>query len=182
MKNPSFVCFAILSVLLSSCGDEFDVSTYYEPAKRDTLLTDIITYVYTRPQYVDWRSRFDSKYRKYYVSQIPKFTFDRYYRDNRGVHYYFIIRPARSAQGTIRGVGGRFTIDESFDIVTFEEVFNTPAAPLAEVQLRGRELFMSMVKSGNIDDYLKNPDYVEWPNDLTYYDTIRHEWLVRPGL
>lgn len=182
MRTLILFCFTILGLISSACQDKYDVLTYYEPKKRDSLLTDIITYVYTRPQYVDWNSRFNPEYRKYYVSQIPKFTIDRFYRDSNGTHYFFIIRPARGVQSTIRGVGGRFTIDESFNIITFEEVFNTPAMPLSEVQTRGRELFISMVKSGNINDYLKNPDYVEWPNEMTYYDTIRHEWLVKPGL
>ncbi|MBA4057721.1 MAG: hypothetical protein C0490_23605, partial [Marivirga sp.] len=71
---------------------------------------------------------------------------------------------------------------ENGKIVSFEEVFNTPVASLTDLQKRGKELFIRMIKRGNVDDYLLHPDYIEWPNEGTYYDTIRHEWLAKPGV
>jgi len=178
----NFIGFIFLSGLIFSCADKFDVNSYHNIEERDSLLTDIITYVYIRPQYAEWDNRFDARFRKYYVSHLGNFKFEKYYRDDKGNHYYYIIRPARSAQGNIRGVGGKFTLDKEGHISSFEEVFNTPVASLAELQKRGSELFVKMIKNGNIDDYLKHPDYVEWPNDMTYYDTVRHEWRIKPGL
>ena len=171
-----------MGVWLLSCTDKFNVNAYYETQARDSLLADIITYVYVKPQYAEWNSRFDARFRKYYVAQLGNFTFEKYYRDDRGIHYYFIIRPARSAQGKIRGVCGKFKLNNNGDINSFVEVFNTPVAPLADLQTRGGELFLKMIKDGNIDDYVKHPDYVEWPNDMTYYDTERYEWRIKPGL
>lgn len=175
------ICIVSLCWILA-CKDKYDADSYFENQSKDSLLADIITYIYVRPQYAEWNTRFDARFRKYYVSQLGKFNFEKYYRDDQGIHYYYIIRPARSSQGNIRGVGGKFTLDENGKINSFKEIFNTPVASLSELQQRGKELFLKMIKDGNVDDYLKHPDYIEWPNDLTYYDTLRHEWLAKPGL
>lgn len=176
------VVFVLGVLLFSACSDKYDVNDYHSEKERDSLLTDIITYVYVRPQYADWQTRFEPRFRKYYVSQLGKFRFEKYFIDDHGNHYYYLIRPARSAQGNIRGVGGTFRRDASGKIVNFKETFNTPVAALPDLQTRGEELFRKMVKYGNVNDYLRHPDYIEWPDAMTYYDTIQHEWLVKPGI
>jgi len=105
-----------------------------------------------------------------------------YYQADNGLHYFYLVRPAKSAQGNIRGVGGKFRLNALGEISSFKEIFNTPVASLPELQRRGKELFLKMINDGDLSDYLKHPDYVEWPNEMTYYDTVRHEWLIKPGL
>ncbi|MBX2968791.1 MAG: hypothetical protein KF803_05435 [Cyclobacteriaceae bacterium] len=174
--------FFSLLIILVSCTEKDSVNYYYSSTERDSLLTDIITYIYVQPQQATWQSRFDQQFRKYYVSQLSKFNFEKYWVADDGWHYYYIIRPARSAQGTIRGVGGRLKLDENKSISEFEEIFNTPVGDLPELRTKGNELFKWMIKHGHINEYVNNPDFVEWPNEQTYYDTVRHEWLIRPGL
>jgi hypothetical protein len=171
--------FIFLTVILFSCKHKYDVNKYYSSSDRDTLLTAIITYVYIHPQYATWETRFDQQYRKYYISQLPKFRFEKYFIDKNNTHYYYIIRPARSVQGNLRGVGGSFKLDANGKIISFKEIFNTPAGDLNELRTKGEELFNWMVKTGNVNDYVKNPDFIEWPNPQSYYDTIRHEWLIK---
>ncbi|HEU5289057.1 MAG TPA: hypothetical protein VFU05_00345 [Cyclobacteriaceae bacterium] len=180
--KKSIVVFCLCGLFLLSCKDKYEVKSYYTQAEQDTLLTNIITYVYSRPTYADWQSRFELKYRKYYVSHIKDFQFQHYFIDEDSTHYFYLIRPARGPEGNIRGVGGSFKMDRDGKITSFKEVFNTPIATQEQLNTRGVELFKWMVLHGNIDDYLKNPDYIEWPNQMTYYDTIQHEWLIKPGL
>jgi hypothetical protein len=169
-------------VLFASCKAKHDVNHQLSIAERDTLLTDIITYVYVRPPYSDWKTRFEPQFRSYYVKQLNKFQFERYFISENGVHYFYLIRPARAAQGSTRGVGGSFKMDEHGRIISFREIFNTPVATIPDLQKRGAELFNRMVKYGHVDEYLKHPDYIEWPDKITYYDTIQHEWLIKPGI
>ena len=63
----------------------------------------------------------------------------------------------------------------------FKEIFNTPPADLNQLRERGYRLFREMIKKGNVDDYLHHPDFIEWPDERTYYDTLKHEWLAVPG-
>jgi len=172
----------LVLVIVSACKDKYDVSSYHSSESRDSLLADIITYVYVRAPYSDSKTRFESRFRKYYVDQLGQFRFEKYYVDARGLHYFYLIRPARSADGNIRGVLGTFRMDDQGKIYSFREILNTPIAPLPVLQQRGEELFNSLVKRGHVDDYLKHPDYVEWPDKITYYDTIQYEWLVKPGI
>jgi hypothetical protein len=37
-------------------------------------------------------------------------------------------------------------------------------------------LFLEMIKSGNVDKYSGNIEYIEWPDDRLKYDRIRNEW------
>ena len=158
------------------------MNSYYDAHQRDSLLVDIITFIYVRPPNASPFTRFDPAFRKYYVAQLSKFQFEKYFVDDRGNHYFYLIRPARSAEGNIRGVGGKFRKDGNGKITSFVELFNTPVAALPVLQQRGSELFSQLIRRGHIDDYLKHPDYVEWPDTITYYDTLQHEWLIKPGL
>lgn len=182
MRNFNLILTTVVIAAFTSCAGKYDVNRYYSVSERDSLLADLVTYIYVKPKYATWQSRFNPEYRTYYVSQLGKFRFERYYIDDRGIHYYYLIRPAHSAKGNIRGVGGRFKMNQSGEIIAFEEVFNTPVAALPELRSRGEELFNRLVKWGNVDDYLKHPDYVEWPDEMTYYDTLQHEWLIRQGI
>ncbi len=145
-------------------------------------MADIITYIYVRPPGASWQTRFEPAYRNYYVGSISKFTWKKLYRDATGTYYYYIIRPARSVDGVLRGVGGTFRLDENGRIVRFREVFNTPVGSRSFLEKTGEELFAHMVKHGNVDAYLLNDAMLEWPNAWTYYDTTRYEWLVKPGI
>jgi hypothetical protein len=180
MNRIYWISFFV-AVSFLSCRDKYDVNRFHSIAERDSLLTDIITYVYMHPQDASWQTRFDKKYRDHYANQLKKFSFEKYFINDEGVHFYYVIRPARSAKGTTRGVGGTFKMNAG-KIMSFREVFNTPVGTVPELQKRGDELFSKLVRSGNIDDYVKHPDYVEWPNNITYYDTLQYQWLVKPGI
>lgn len=181
MKSAIFYLI-VLSFLFFSCSEKQDSQAYFSDQQRDSLLTDIITYIYIRPAGADWDTRFNPEFRKFYVTSLPKFKLEKLYRDKSDLFYFFIIRPARSAEGTMRGVGGKFRINDQGRITSFIEMYNTPVGSITELQKKGVELFSHMVKHGNVDDYLLNDEYLEWPNAWTYYDTIRHEWLVKPGI
>jgi hypothetical protein len=182
MKKYFAMLLVVVAIIFSACKDRYDVGSYVSTSQRDTLLADIITYIYVRPTYSEWNTRFDPQFRKYYTSQVGKFRFEKYFIDNKGIHYYYLIRPARSAKESIRGVGGMFKLNENGKIISFTEVFNTPIAALPELQQRGEELFKRMVKQGNVNDYLRHPDYIEWPDKITYYDTIQYQWLIKPEI
>lgn len=171
-----------LSLLLFCCSGTQEPRHYFSEQQLDSLLADIITYIFVRPRGAAWDTRFNPEFRKFYVSNLSKFKFEKLYRDQSGIYYFFIIRPARSAEGTMRGVGGRFTLNDNGSITSFAEIFNTPVGSLSELRKKGNELFKYMVKHGHVNDYLLNDEYLEWPNAWTYYDTVRHEWLVKPGI
>ncbi|GIV37001.1 MAG: hypothetical protein KatS3mg032_1380 [Cyclobacteriaceae bacterium] len=169
-------------LLVASCSKPQTPEAYFGKSQQDSLLTDIITYLYVRPAGADWQSRFDPAFRKYYVSNLSKFTWKKLHRDPSGTYYFYLIRPARSSEGALRGVGGTFRLDGAGKIIRFREVFNTPVGSRTFLEQTGEQLFAHMIKHGNVEAYLLNDALLEWPNAWTYYDTIRYEWLVKPGI
>jgi len=171
----------LLGCVAFGCERKDDPLSYYAPAERDSLLTDIITYVYIRPPGTTAQSRFEPAFRSYYVNHLQDFQFKKYFVSEEDVHYFYLIRPARGPQGNIRGVGGSFRLHEG-KIVSFKEVFNTPIANQESLDKKGEELFNWMARHGHVKEYLKNPDYIQWPDKMTYYDTLQYEWLIKPGI
>jgi hypothetical protein len=89
-----------------------------------------------------------------------------------------VLRPAAGILGDARGVGGIFQIDNLGRIISFREIFNTPVMNHDDLLEKGSELFRWMVKHDDVFPYERNPDFVEWPNKVSRYDTVRHEWLI----
>ncbi len=143
----------------------------------DSLKADLITYVGVPPKRIAGLARLQSKHRSHYVSLLPKYELDRYFVADDSTHYFFMLRPARSAKGDVqRGVGGRYKRNARGRIVAFEEVYNTPIMEEAEIREKGRELFREMVQTGSIEKYAADRSYVEWPDDRLKYDQRTFEW------
>jgi hypothetical protein len=175
------VIVLILNVVLSIAGcnsdkNEFSVEKYFDRVSRDTLLVNMVTYIGVKPRFADFQSRHNPQHRKFYTSQARNFRFQYYHVTPDSIHYYYLIRPARSTKGNLRGVGGRFRINQKLELVEFEEIFNTPVLPEVTLESRGRTLFVEMVDKGNVDRFLGNIEYVEWPDDRLKYDREKKEW------
>jgi hypothetical protein len=50
---------------------------------------------------------------------------------------------------------------------------------MSDIKGRCSFLFDEMVK-GDIEKYLAMESYVQWPNVVSYYDTITYEWKMKP--
>jgi hypothetical protein len=177
-----FLLLIVCIVGLASCKDKYDVEKYYSKAEQDSVVADIITYVYNRPPYSNAQTKFEPKFRSYYVSSLKNMRVEKFFIAKDGTHYFYIIRPSSNTPLGLRGVGGMFKRDVAGKITRFKEVFVTPGSALPDLQTRGEELFREMVRTGNVDAYVKNPDYIEWPARWNYYDTLQHEWLSKPGV
>lgn len=160
-----------------SSNDKYDVARYYDAREQDELLTSIVTFVYTAPAYTSMKDRFLPEHRNYYSFLASKFSIEKYFIADDGTHYFYLIRPG--PQNGKRGVGGHFKMGRDFQLTDFQEVFVTPVLPEGEVKGRCAFLFDEMVK-GSIDPYLVMESYVQWPNPISYYDTVTYEWKLKP--
>jgi hypothetical protein len=169
----------ILGITLASCttNDKYDVASFYEAPAQDSILTSVITYIYTAPPYVLMKDRFKGEYRKYYTSLVTKFSINKFYVAEDGTHFYYVIRPGIKV-GDKRGVGGYFKMNKNFQLSDFHEIFVTPVMPEEEIKTKGAFLFDKMVK-GEVKEYLKMKSYVQWPNPASEYDTTKHEWVLK---
>lgn len=68
------VLVSLLAAMMFSCqSNKYNVSNYFSDNQRDTLLTNIITYVFTKAPNATNETRFDAQYRQFYVKNLPSF-------------------------------------------------------------------------------------------------------------
>jgi len=167
----------LVCLALQSCKkDKYAIDHYFDKAEQDSLLTNIITYIYIKaPQATD-TTRFQPQFRKFYTSVLPKFSIEKYYVSQDSIHYYFVVRPVGNLAYK-RGVIGKFRMGKDMKPVDFEEVVNTPHLDERVVKERGEFLFKELIKNGNLDKYLTMKHYVEWPDAHLTYDKKLNEWV-----
>jgi hypothetical protein len=164
------------------CGKKHEPAHYFSQAELDSLKVEMITYIFQAPEGANWQTRFEKKYRANYLSHLSKFNLEKLYLNDAGKYYFYMTRPARNSQGNLRGVGGSFFLDEKKGIYSFKEIFNTPVGSVEELEKKGDELFAWIIDHDNVNEIMLNADLIEWPTQWSYYDTVRYEWVLKPGL
>lgn len=153
----------------------YKIENYFSQDQIDTLLTDMVTYIGVKPRTATSQSRFEPEFRQYYIQYAAQFKMVYFLINEEGEHYFYLIRPARSPQGNLRGVGGRFMM-ENEKIYDFEEIFNTLVFDEETLTTIGSSLFLEMIENGNVDQYFGNSLYIEWPDHRLRYHKGLHEW------
>lgn len=152
------------------------VDQYFPGTAKDSLLANMVTFIYKRPTTAINLDRTLPQFRSYYLQQLPQFTHAYHHLDADSMHWFYVIRPARSVAGEERGVGGRFRTNKALDMLEFEEVFNTRVMPQQELWAKGLDLFEHLLAHGNVDDHPQREAWVEWPDDRLKYDLDKREW------
>ncbi len=161
---------------LENARVEYAVDRYYPGTAKDSLLVNMITFIYKRPTSAINLDRTLPQFRAYYVKQLPSFTHAFHSVAADSTHWFYVIRPARSVDGDKRGVGGWFRTNEVMDMVEFVEVFNTRVLPEQELWDKGLELFEHMLANGDVESHPQRDSWVEWPDERLKYDREKREW------
>ncbi len=171
---------SLLTLFTISCqsSDKYSINHYYNQSEKDTLLTNIITYIYQKAPNSDNQTRFNPEFRNFYKNQLSKFSFQNYFIDKDSTHYFFVIRPVGNLPYK-RGVIGRYRLDQNLEPIDFEEVVNTPHLKEAELAERGNFLLKELIKNKNLDKYYTMKHYVEWPDKHLVYNKKVNEWVNR---
>ncbi|MCU0469656.1 MAG: hypothetical protein MUF58_13735 [Arcicella sp.] len=178
MKNR-FLGFLIFLSFCSCQSHKYKISDYFAENEQDTLLVNVITYIYTLAPSATRETKFQPQFRSFYTKNITKFNFQNYYQAPDGWHYFFLIRPVGASTEYKRGVLGKFKLEaNSLMPQDFEEVANTPHLKEEVVKERGQYLFQELIKNGNLDKQIPMKHYVEWPDEHLAYDKALHEWKV----
>jgi hypothetical protein len=180
MKNIIIGLFIITSIF--SCQSKNAKSNIYlSDIQRDSLLTNIVTYLYMLAPNATPDTKFQPQFRGFYAKNISKFTLENLQKSQDGWHYFFVIRPV-GGSNVRRGVLGKFKLKENSTIPTgFEEIANTPHLKEEIVKERGTYLFQELVKNGNLNAQIPMKQYIEWPDEHLAYDKKVHEWkIVKP--
>jgi hypothetical protein len=178
MKN--IILGLLISVSLFSCNTKKQKSNdYFTDNQRDSLLTNIIIYIYTLAPQANNETKFQPQFRGFYTKNLSSFNLQNYYQSEDGWNYFFLIRPVGGSPKFRRGVLGKFKLEEkSLMPIEFEEVANTPHLEEEVVKERGKYLFQELIKNGNLDKQIPMKQYIEWPDEHLNYDKKQHEWIT----
>lgn len=173
------IAFALSN--LNACKNpqlaEYSLNTYFSQPEQDTLMVNLVTLMGDKPKGTNWETRHEPQYRGHFELQAKKFQILHYHIAPDSTHYFLIQRPARSPKGiSARVTGGYFKLHQELKPLGLVELFCTPILPEDELRSVGRKLFDEMLLTGNVDKYLGNTQYVEWPNGRLRYDRVRNEW------
>ena len=171
----------ILLFIFISCNtrDKYDVNRYFNLADQDEILISIIAHIFTPPTYVSKQDRLKPEHRPHYAELAPKFKIIKYYISDEGTHYFYLIRPSSIASER-RGAAGHFKLKKDYQLSEFKEEFVTTVMSEEDLKSKAAFLFDEMVK-GNLDKFIGMKAYIQWPNEISEYDTINHEWKLKPG-
>jgi hypothetical protein len=170
----------LLIILFAACTSKpkYDPSKYYDLDEQSAVLTSIVSYVFEAPPYVVMKDRFKQEHRAFYKTKAQFFTLEKLFKAEDGKVYFYITRPSPNPKDK-RGVGGYFKSNKDYVFSEFRELFVTPILPTEDVKGRCGFLFDEMVK-GNLKQYEKMSSYIQWPNEISYYDTLTYEWKIIP--
>ena len=170
----------LFSILLFSCtSKKHQVGDYFTNNQRDSLLTNIITYIYIPAPKANNETKFQPQFRDFYTKNISKFNLLNYFQAEDGWNYFLLIRPVAGGSLFKRGVLGKFKLAKNSLVPTqFEEVANTPHLKEGIVQERSKYLFQELIKNGNLDKQMPMKQYIEWPDEHLNYDKKTYQWIV----
>ncbi len=179
MKRTILISFPLILLLACNKKPKDDPAKYYNLYQLDSLKTSIVTYLFDAPPYTQMIDRFDVKHREYFSNAATRFELMKLFISADGKHFFYMIRPSPYPKKN-RGVGGYFYTDSKFRLTGFRELYVTPILPEEDVKGRCSFLFQEMIDS-KLKDYLAMETYIQWPNKISYYDTITYEWKIIPG-
>jgi len=122
--------------------------------------------------------------RAYYESQSKSiFWHFAYVKEDR--YFFFISQPAPSLYGKRVGIGGSFLSEDMVSIKNYREVFRTFKLSPGQLDFRGRALFRKMVAGEDLVPFQPggsktgNKEWIEFPDQLNYFDTLSQSWKQR---
>jgi hypothetical protein len=178
MKNLIFG-LTLLTFIFSCKAKKYETNVYFNQEQEDSLLTNIITYIYINAPKATNETKFQPQFRDFYTKKLLMFNLQNYFQANDGWNYFLIIRPVAGGSLFKRGVLGKFKLKENSLMPTdFEEVANTPHLKEGIVQERSQYLFQELIKNGNLDKQIPMKQYIEWPDEHLAYDKKQHEWIT----
>lgn len=179
--KPIFITLAFL-FFLTGCKKSYTPGDHLSEKEQYNLQWKIIRYLGRAPDGLTFKERFYKAYDAHYEEQMGLHRLDALYEKD-GTFYFLISRRAPSIQEKRVTTGGRIKLDRDGNLIEYEEVFRTWKMPEADLAKKGIFLFDKMVKGEPLEPYLtKNSwpeEYIEFPDDVTYFDKASRQWLQR---
>jgi hypothetical protein len=173
-----------LAIITGACStkNDYKVSTHLTPQQQDDMMWKIIRYVGRAPEGITFEERFYTPYDSVYQEQAKLHKFDAYFIKGN-THYFLVSRRAPSLTDKRVATGGKFMLSDNNKITEYDEVFRTWKLVPDTLAKREMILFDDFVKGKSLSPYeTKNSggvEYIEFPDERTYFDTSTMQWRVK---
>ncbi len=145
-------------------------------------MQQVIRYIARSPEGIAPEQRTERRFDDHYAEQRRLHRLDAYYVDG-AAHYFLVSRVAPSLTEKRVAIGGRLERDETGTITYYEEVFRTWKMEPDTLSKRSLFLFDRMVRGEDLTGFYSsktgNTDYIEFPDDRTFFDTRQRIWRTR---
>lgn len=185
LRAEAISLLAIVSILLGSCSgnNDYRPESHLQVVEQDQLMNGVIRYISRSPDGVSPDDRFDPEHDEHYEEQKSAHRLDALFEDDN-TYYFLVSRIAPSLTEKRVAIGGKVTMDENMHVQYYEEIFRTWKMEPDTLAKRGLFLFDRMVRGEDLTRYYANKsgntDYIEFPDDRTYFDTQQRIWRSRP--
>ena len=186
MKQSAFLLFLFLG-LLASCNP----AAKYAPSKnlseeqQRSLIYTTIRYMGHLPKKGTHETKFDTVFDEYYSKLAMDYTLEAY-AEEKGFEYFLASRIAPSLKVKKVAIGVKLKRDTQGNLTFYEEVFRTWKFEEQEMLEKGLMLFDKMVKGQDLSPYYPQnsgkEEYIEFPDERTYYDTQERIWKLKPSV
>lgn len=183
LKKHTVIFLAL--VVTASCHESrnYNPSANLTVPKQDEVLWKVIRYMARPPEGIGMEERISSSHDAHYREQQSLHRLDAYYIDDDSTHYFLVSRIAPSLTEKRVAIGGMLHLDKKGNLSDYEEVFRTWKMPPDTLAKRSIFLFDKMVNHENLESYYTsnsgNTDYIEFPDDRTYYDKSSRMWRTK---
>ncbi len=184
MRRLVFITLAAFACL-SSCSQNHDYrpESHLSASKQDLMMNRIIRYISRTPDGVSHEDRMNREHDDHYNEQVKLHRLDALYEDDENKYFFLVSRIAPSLTEKRVAIGGKVTVDKNMRVDFYQEVFRTWKMEPDTLARRGTFLFDLMVRGEDLTMYYAsksgNADYIEFPDDRTYYDTRQRIWRTK---
>lgn len=176
----SILVFAMLAC--TNQAEKYNPSKNLSAKELDANLWSMIRYLGRSPDGLTPPERFYPGYDSHYVAQMKLFLVEAWYSRN-DVNYFMVSRRAPSLVDKRVATGGRVIFDDQGGIKEYEEIFRTWKMVPDTLRKRSMLLFDRMVKGEPMKPfqtkYSSGAEFIEFPDEQTYFDKGERAWKVK---
>lgn len=175
-----------LLIFVFSCKQEqinCNPDTYLSKKDQDSFNYKIIRYIQRLPKYATEENKFDTQFDADYKNSLKECGLLFYYKDKENTVYFAISKIAPSIKLKKTATVGKLKLDSDGAITHYEEAFRTWKMNPDELATKTKLLFTKFINNEDLSAYYtinSDPEfYIEFPDDINYYDSESREWKVK---
>ncbi len=177
------VYWSIALVMLFGCSEKYSPDNYFSSEKEKELLVDfLLPYVLPKPDNITFDARFSDSVKVSYQEEAKKdslFLRSYYIDPNDSLHYFLVQRRDRKSLFVdYRAIAGVYKLKNG-KREEMELKFLTTMMRKDTIEEKASILFHELITKGNIDNYIGNRAYVDWPSQDVYYSKAAKMWKLK---